>query len=168
MSGRRLGIGLLIAALVSLSIGVYGGNSDTITVNYEVQAINEIVISAASVTLTVSTATAGSQPDSATDNSTATYALTTNSTTADSKKITAAIDTAMPSGVTLYLTLAAPTGATSAGETEITNVAASVVTAIEAVAESGLVMTFKLSATVSAGVVASASKTLTLTLTDVS
>ena len=163
---RQLVVGLMVvAAMAGLSCVVFAANSDTITVNYEVQAINELAIDVASVTLTINAATAGSQPTDVTDSTTADYAITTNCGT-DAKKITAAIDTAMPTGVTLYVNLTAPTGATSSGETEVTNVAANVVTAIDGVAESALDITFKLSATVAAGVVASASKTLTLTLTD--
>lgn len=165
MLPRRTVLAVVVLVLVVSSLTVLGSNTDTITVNYEVQAINEIDISAASVTLTISAASAGSQPTDFTDNSTATYAITTNAAT-DGKKITAAIDTNMPTGVTLSVTLAAPTGGSSAGEVAMTSIAADVVTLIDAVAESGLAMTFKLSATVSAGVVASASKTLTLTLTD--
>jgi len=161
----RRTLGALIAVVLLVGPAVVAANSDTITVNYEVQAINELDISAASVTLTISTATAGSQPDDVTDNSTATYALTTNGGT-DAKKITAAIDTAMPADTHLYLTLAAPTGGTSAGEQEITDSAVDLVTAIDSVAESGLQMTFRLSALVTANIVAAASKTLTLTLTD--
>jgi len=163
---RRWIIGVyLLAGILSLSLSISAADSDTITVNYEVQAINELAISVASVTLTINSATAGSEPDDATDNSTATYALTTNAAT-DAKKITAAIDTNMPANVSLYLTLGAPTGGTSPGELLISATPADVVTAIEMVAESALSMTFRLSATVAAGVVTSASKTLTLTLTD--
>jgi 3-hydroxyisobutyrate dehydrogenase-like beta-hydroxyacid dehydrogenase len=52
------------------------------------------------------------------------------------------------------------------GDVTISSTPADVDTAIDAVAEANINMTFKLDATVSAGVVASASKTLTLTLTD--
>lgn len=156
---------VLIAVLLVASVGVFADNTDTITVNYEVQAINELEIDAASVTLTISTATAGSEPDDVSDATTADYALTTNGGT-DAKKITAAIDTAMPANTHLYLTLVPPTGASSPGEQEITTGAVDVVTGIDNVAESALDMTFRFSATVAAGIVAAASKTLTLILTD--
>ncbi|MGB2983334.1 MAG: hypothetical protein WBC63_05665 [Candidatus Bipolaricaulia bacterium] len=165
MNRSRIVGAYLLAGVLLLSLSLSAANLDTITVNYEVQAINELAISVAAVTLTIDSATAGSEPDDVTDNSTATYALTTNAAT-DAKKITAAIDTDMPSNVSLYLTLGAPTGGTSPGELLISATPADVVTAIETVAESTLSMTFRLSATVAAGVVASASKTLTLTLTD--
>jgi hypothetical protein len=138
-------------------------DNDTITVNYEVQAINELNIDGASVTLTVNAATAGAQPNQVTTSST--YDITTNCA-ADAKKLTAAINSDMPANVTLTLNLTAPTNGTSQGDVTISSTPADVVTAIDAVAEANINMTFKLDATVSAGVVASASKTLTLTLTD--
>jgi hypothetical protein len=146
-----------MAALSSMALAA---NSDTITVNYEVQAINELAITDAAVTLTVSAATAGSQPNAVTASTT--YDITTNET----KKITAVLDTAMPANTTLTLNAAAPTGGTSAGAVTLTNVAADVVTGISEVAEAGKSLTFGLSATVSAGVVAAASKTCTLTVTN--
>jgi hypothetical protein len=165
MNRRVLFVLIATAAAVGCVYLALATNSDTITVNYEVQAINELAIDATEVTLTINAATAGSQPDDDTDAATAKYAITTNAAT-DAKKITAAINTAMPSGVTLSVTLAAPTGATSSGVKSLSDTPENVVTAIEMVAESALVITFKLSATVSAGVVASAAKTLTLTLID--
>jgi hypothetical protein len=158
---------LLLAAMAGLSClfaaAAFAAASDTITVNYEVTAINEINIDDASVTLTVSTATAGSNPDQAND--TATYDITTNCA-ADAKKITAAINTDMPSGLTLRVNMTAPTGGTSAGAVALSSTAANAVTAIDAVAESNISMTFTLDATAAAGVVSSASKTCTLTIAD--
>ena len=66
----------------------------------------------------------------------------------------------------LKANLAAPTGGTSAGDVTLSNVAADVVTAITKRAETAKTITYTLSATVAAGVVASAQKTVTLTLTD--
>jgi hypothetical protein len=158
---------VLLALVASLSClfaaAAFAAASDTITVNYEVTAINEINIDDASVTLTVSTATAGSNPDQAND--TATYDITTNCA-ADAKKITAAINTDMPSGLTLRVNMTAPTGGTSAGAVALSSTAANAVTAIDAVAESNISMTFTLDATAAAGVVSSASKTCTLTIAD--
>jgi len=144
---------------------LFAASSDTITLNYEVQAINEINIDDASVTLTVNTAVAGSQPTQVSQATT--YDITTNCST-NGKKLTAAINTAMPAGLTLSLNVAAPTGGSSTGTTTITNVAADVVTGIDAVAESDIAMTFYLNATAGAGVIGAASKTLTLTLVDAS
>jgi hypothetical protein len=153
---------LFAAALCFGSAGaVMAGASDTITVNYEVQAINEISIADAAVTLTVSAATAGSAPTAATD--TSSYAITTNCGT-DAKKITAALNEAMPSGLTLKLTAGVPTGAASGGQLTLTASAQDAVTGIDAVNESGISLSFEMSATAAAGVVSSANKTLTLTI----
>ncbi len=152
---------LKTALLLVVFVGaIFAADNDALTVTYEVQAINELV-AGADVTLTISTATAGSDPDDATDAST--YDLTTNCG-ADAKKITAAIDTDMPAGLTLSLNAAAPTGGTSAGATTISSSAADVVTGVDAVSEGGIALNFTLSATAEAGVVASATKTLTLTI----
>jgi hypothetical protein len=163
---NRLGILLAGVLVFGLTVPGWAAESDTITVNFAVAAINELNIDDASVTLTVNTATAGSEPDQATDSST--YDITTNET---GKKITAGLDSAMPAGATLYLNCTAPTGGTSEGDVDISSAItgtsdADVVTGIDQVAEADITMTFKLSATVSSGVIASDSRTCTLTLTD--
>jgi hypothetical protein len=140
----------------------FAGNTATQSVTFEVQAIDEISASGDPGALTISTATAGSQPTDATDNST-TYAVTTNGT---GKKITGDVDAAMPPNVTLQVNLAAPTGGSSAGDVSLSTTAASLVTSVTGVAESGLGITYTLSATIAAGVVTSSSRTVTLTLTD--
>jgi len=129
------------------------------TVTYEVQAINELSVSGSPDAIIVNAATAGSQPDEA-SNALTSYAITTN----QSRKITGAIDTAMPSGVTLKIALAAPTGGTSSGDVTLSATAADLVTGISTLAESGKAITYKLSALTTAGVVASAVKTVTLTI----
>lgn len=159
---RILVAAILTVALAAVSGPALGSSSSTQTVTYEVQAINEISVSGNPAPLIVSAATAGSQPNSVTD-ATTTYAVTTNES---NKKITGAIDTAMPSGVTLTVNLAAPTGANSAGAVTLTALAADLVTGISTLAESGLTITYTLSATVTAGVVASANKTVTFTIID--
>ncbi len=163
---KRLIVNLLAVAFVlGVSAVVLAAASDTITVNYEVQAINEINIDDADVTLTVSAATAGAQPTQASDS--ATYDITTNCA-ADAKKLTAKIDTAMAAGLTLQIDVTAPTDGTSPGATTMTATAADVVTAIDPVAQAGIAIGFTLDATVAAGVVGADTKTLTLTLTDTS
>ncbi len=152
-----VGIVLLVASQIANA-----GNTATQTVTFEVQAINEISVSGNPGNLIVSTATAGSEPDVATDNSTS-YSITTNES---SKKITGSISAAMPANTTLQINLTAPTGGSSAGDVTLTTTAADLVTGIATVAESGLTITYKFSATVSAGVVTSDSRTVTLTLTD--
>jgi len=156
---RRLLVLTLAGGLLVLPSLAFAGSSATQTVTYQVQAINEVSASGNPAALVVSAAMAGSQPGEVTNTAT-TYAITTNET----KKITAAIDTAMPANVTLKINLTAPTGGSSAGDVTLTAVAADVVTGVSQVAESGKTITYKLSATVAAGVVASATKTVTLTI----
>ncbi len=154
---------LSVGLLALLTPAGMAANSDTCTVNYEVQAINEVNIDGASVTLTVNTAVAGAEPTQASDSTT--YDITTNCA-ANAKKLTGAINTAMPAGLTLQADVTAPTGGLSSGATTLTAVAADLVTAIDGVAEADLNLAFTLDATVAAGVLAAASKTFTLTLTD--
>jgi hypothetical protein len=142
--------------------GTAAAQTATQTVTYEVQAVNQISVSGNPSALVVSTASAGSAPTSATNSST-TWAITTNES---NKKVTAAINTAMPSGVTLSASLAAPTGATSAGSVALTTTAADLVTGITKLNSSGLTITYTLSATSAAGVVSSSTKTVTFTLVD--
>lgn len=154
---------LALAAL--LGSGAWAASSDTCTINYEVQAINELNIVAGSVTLTVSTATAGAQPDQA--SASTTYEITNNTGAAGATptdKITGAINTDMPASTTLKVTAGATTAGTSAGAVTLSSVAADLVTGVANVAQTALSLGFTLDATVSAGVVGSASKTFTMTI----
>lgn len=159
-----LKISVLAAAMGLVSSGAFAGDSATQDVGYGVSAINEIAIDSDlsdTISLTVATATAGSQPDAVTQSSD--YDITTNGT---DKKISAAINTAMPDDVTLSLTATAPTGGTSAGKLGLTATAQDVVSGITKVAETGIALQYELSALVTAGTVESASKTVTLTIID--
>lgn len=151
-----------VAAAVALSVVAVGAaeaQTATGTVSYEVQAIDEISVTGTHV-LVVNTATAGSQPTPA--SSTGSWAVTSNQT---NMKVTAQLSAAMPTGVTLTTNLTAPTGGTSAGAVALTTLAQNVVTGIGAVAESGLGLTYGLSATVAAGKVPATNVTVTYTLT---
>ena len=132
----------------------------TQTVSFQVDAINQIAFSG-SPSLVINTATAGSNP-TATNNSTATWAVTTNQTGA---KITASIGSNMPAGLTLTVDLAAPAGATSAGAQSLSTTAVDLVTTITRLAQSSLGVTYTLTATAAAGVVSSTSRTVTYTIT---
>jgi len=129
------------------------------TVTFEVQAINEIAVSGDPAPLVINTATAGQQPTSVSDNGT-TYSITTNET---GKSIHAVLDQDMPQGLTLTIDLAAPAGASSSQAT-LSTTAQTVVTGISPVAQSGLTITYTLSADVTAGTVAQTSRIVTLTI----
>jgi hypothetical protein len=155
---------LIVTAVAGLSLlaavtSVRADSTANQTVTYEVDAISSITVSGNPGALIITAAPSGSAPTSVQD-ATTSYAYTSNQT----RKITAQIDTAMPSGLTLTVALAAPTGGTSAGDVTLGTSASDVVTGIPAVNESGKTITYKLSATAAAGVVASASKTVTLTV----
>jgi hypothetical protein len=163
---KHIGIRQLVGiaasvALVVIAAPLFAGSSTTQTITFSVNAINEIAVSGNPGALTVSTATPGSVPDTATDSST-TYDITTNQS---GQKITAAIDSGMPAGVTLKVQLTAPAGATSAGLVTLGASAADVVTGISTLNQSGLGITYKLSATPAAGSMASDTRTVTLTIT---
>jgi len=97
---------LTAALALTLIPSAFAANTATQTVTYAVSAINEISVSGNPAAMTVNAATPGSAPTTVTDSST-TWAVTTNEST---KKITAAINTDMPTGLTLTANLTAPTG----------------------------------------------------------
>jgi hypothetical protein len=131
----------------------------TQTVTYSVSAISEIEVSGDPGALAVTSASGGTFTD-ATDAST-TYNVSTNTTGA---KITAAINTAMPAGLTLKVNLTAPTGGTSAGAITLGTTDVDAVTGITQVSESGKTIAYTLSAAPTAGAVSSATKTVTFTI----
>jgi hypothetical protein len=145
------------AALLVLAAGSAKAQA-TQDVSFEVQAVNELAFTG-SPTLVINAATAGSAPTSATAN--ASYAITTNET---NRKITAQVDSDLPTGVTLSVTLAAPAGGTSAGAVTLGTTAQDVVTGISTVNASGLNVGYTLSATTAAGVVAADTRTVTYTI----
>ena len=150
---------VLLAALV-VAAPAAQAQSATQTVTYAVNAINQIAF-IGTPSLTITTATAGSAPTSATDAS-ATWAVTTNQTGA---KISASIATAMPTGLTLNSSLVAPTGGTSAGLQALSTTSVDLVTGITKLAQGSLGVSYKLDATAAAGVVTSATRVVTYTIT---
>lgn len=125
-----------------------------------VQAKAQLFASGSPAQMTVTAATAGSAPTAVT-NATTTYFLTSSPTTGHFA-ITAHLNTAMPAGVTLKVALAASKG-TSLGAVALTTTAQNVVTTITNSMLSQSI-TYTLSATAAAGVVAVQSKTVTFTL----
>lgn len=152
------------SSMLTLSALVLAGSASTAfaqtatqDVAFEVQAVNQLSVSG-SPSLVISTATAGSAPTAAT--ASGSYSITTNET---GKKITAQINTAMPSGVTLSVDPAAPSGGTKA-VVVLSTTAQDAVTGISTVNASGLALNYTLSATTAAGVVAADTRTITYTL----
>jgi hypothetical protein len=153
--GRMITIVALATAAQSAA-----AQTATQTVTFQVDAINQIAF-AGSPSLVIATATAGSPPNSAV-NATATWAVTTNQSSA---KVTGSIASAMPAGLTLSANLSAPAGGTSIGLQALGTVAVDLVTGITQVAQGALGVTYQLDATVGAGVVASTTRTVTYTIT---
>src|SRR5437762_3279213 len=141
---------LAVLALVAGVSNIASAQTATQNVTIQVNAINVVSVSG-TPSLAITTATAGSPPTTVIDASSS-WNVTTNQTGA---KITASINSAMPAGLTLSSNLSAPAGATSAGLTALSTVAADVVTGITKVAQAALGLTYHLDATVVAGVVAS-------------
>ena len=154
----------LLAPMLALATAVAStlasAQTATQTVTFAVNAINQISATG-SPSLTITTAVAGSAPTDATDASSS-WAVTTNQTGA---KITGSIPAAMGTGLTLSVNLVAPGSATSAGVTPLGTVAVDLVTGITKVAQSGMTATYHLSATPAAGVVSSATRVVTYTIT---
>ncbi len=155
-------IGRSTFALLAVLVAAPAAQAQTATqtVTFAVNAINQIAFVGAP-SLTITTAVAGSAPTSVTD-ATASWAVTTNQTGA---KITASIPTAMPAGLTLSSSLAAPALATSAGFLALGTVAVDLVTGITRLAQGSLGVSYRLDATAAAGVIASATKVVTYTIT---
>ena len=148
--GKHIKAWSLILMIVMLTLGscciAQANNVATQTVTFFIADINELS-NLAPVTLTINTATAGAMPDPATDSST-TYSITAKGKT---KKITARIDTAMPTGLTLKVKLEAPTtgtgqtGATSLGDVTLSTTAKDVVRDIKNVKNESVGITYTLS-----------------------
>jgi hypothetical protein len=156
-NARRTAVAI---ALVAFAAASAEAQTATQTVTFQVNAVNQIAFTGAP-SLTITTAVAGSAPTSVTDAS-ASWAVTTNQSTA---KITASIPAAMPTGLTLSSSLTAPAGATSAGYLALSATAVDLVTGITKLAQGSLGVSYKLDATAAAGVVASATKVVTYTIT---
>ena len=151
---------LVSFALLPLAASALLAQTASHVLTFQVSAINQVSVSG-TPSLTINAAVAGSAPTTVTATG-STYSVTTNQSGA---KITAAIDAAMPTGVTLSTTLAAPSGGTSAGIKSLSATATDVVTGITKLNAAGLAITYQLDATAAAGVVASATRTVTYTIT---
>ncbi len=155
---------LTILALAFLCCGLATtaiAQSATQDVTIVIADINEISVSC-NLTLTINSATAGSNPTDATDNTTS-YSITTNGTL---KKITGQLDAAYAVGISLKVNLSAPTGGTSQGQKTLTTLAQDLVTGISGLAESAIQIAYTASATAAVppnG--AGETKTVTFTIT---
>ena len=132
----------LASSLVLIGAAQLAAQTAMQRVTFQVIAVNRLSVSGDPTTLVVSSAAAGSAPAPVTAAG-GTYAITTNGR---SQKISAALDAAMPTGLTLEVTLTAPPGAASSGPVALGTAGVDVVTGITPVAASALPITYRLSA----------------------
>lgn len=151
----------VLGAVALLAPAEADAQTATQVVRFEVTAINQIGVTGSPAPLAITSATAGSSLTSVTSTG-SNLAVTTNES---NKKITAAIDQPMPSGVTLEVTLVAPTGASSANYVPLSTAGADLVTGISATNAVSLPLTYRLSATPQASI---GTQTRTITYTIVS
>lgn len=119
----RLAICVVFAA--ALASAAVAGTTASHTVTVQVSAINELALTGGNITLTISTATAGQQPNDAT-NTACHLNWTTNETP---RKITVATSLASPV-FTLRVLAQSVSGGTAAPQVTLTNTAADFVTGI--------------------------------------
>ncbi|MFH1453883.1 MAG: hypothetical protein ABIH00_07880 [Armatimonadota bacterium] len=148
---------LLIAlvAIVFLAGAAFAGSTDTQTIYYEIDAINEISFDT-NITMTVNAATAGSQPAEVSVCSLE-YNITTNET---GKKLTGQLNANMPGNTTLKVNV-------DGGEVALSTTANNLYTNISTMVTAGdWYYSFSFRATVAAGLPPDGSRVVTYTLTD--
>jgi len=123
---RFLVLAFAAGLLVFGAGAVMAGSTSSHTVTVTVSAINEVAVVGGNLTLTINTATAGQNPDDATDNTTCDLNWTTNEA---SKKITVQTDLAVQK-FTLKVVAQNVTGGTAAAQVTLTNSATDFVTGI--------------------------------------
>jgi len=157
-----LRVRVLVTMVATLLVFGREGLAQTATqvVRFQVNAINQVAVSGSPAPLVINSATAGGAPTSVTGTGT-TYAVTTNET---NQKIAASIDQALPSGITLEVSLVAPSGASSAGAVPLSTSGADVVTGISISSASSLPITYRLSATPAVQMSAPATRVVTFTI----
>lgn len=124
------------------------------------EARAQVSVSGSPATMTVSAAAAGSAP-TAVSNALTKYSVS-KPTAPHSYTITAQLNSAMPAFVTLTMTMASAGNGSSAGAITLSTSAQNMITGITAKV-SNAIITYQLSATAAAGVVALQNRIVTLT-----
>ena len=151
-------LALMMAASTGMAVAA---DNDSHAVTVTVSAINEVAITGGAVSLTINSATAGSEPDAVSDTATADLAWTTNET---SKKITVETDLGSPS-FSLSVTAGSVSGGTTAGAVVVSSTPADFVTGI-ATTTGGCDLEYSASSTAADGT-GSDAHTITYTMTAV-
>jgi hypothetical protein len=153
----------MLLAISILIIGLIGfcsaADNDNHQVTVTVSAINELALTGGNITLTINTATAGSEPTDDTD-ATCTLAWTTNEA---SKKVTVVSSLAAPT-YTLKVEATGVTGGTAAAQLTLTNAAQDFVTAV-ATTTGGCTLSYTAQATAAQGTGSDVHTTVTYTVT---
>lgn len=149
----------LLASAVLVVPCIADAQTATQVVTFQVTAIRQIAVVSAPTPMVITSAVAGSSSLSIAGDG-GSYAVTTNEA---NQKITASLDAPMPSGVSLEVTLAPPSGAQTAGAVPLSAAAADVVTGITPVSQSGLPISYRLSTTPSVQLPAT-TRTVTFTI----
>jgi hypothetical protein len=150
VSTIRSRIGCACWAALFVAIAANGAAAQTLTISGPVSA-----------PLRITTATAGSAPTPRSDNTT-TY--TVKAKNAQPRKITAAINSAMPAGTTLQLGLTAVTGSVGVAPVTLSTTAQTVLTNITTTVNRTGAITYTFTATSAAGVITSSTRIVTFTL----
>ncbi len=125
MAGSRFLNAIIMCSVLLIAGASYAADNDNHQVTVTVSVINELAVAGGNITLTINSATPGSDPNDATD-ATTSLDWTTNDT---GKKITAATNNAAAT-FTLKVNATAVTGGTSAGEITLSTTDADYVTGI--------------------------------------
>jgi len=121
MKNRKwLATAIMCALTLGLTIAAMGGTTDNHGVTVTVGAINELAVLGGNITITIDTATAGSDPNSEADSDTCDLAWTTNES---SKKITVASTLSLAAQkFTLKAVAQSVSGGTAASEVTLSDV----------------------------------------------
>lgn len=151
---------VLVALGVSFSLLADSSDAVNQEVSLGIPVFKFIKISGDPRDLVLKMGAPGSNPDPVSDNSTS-YAITVNE---NNLAIFASLDENMPTGTELALELKAPTGAVSQGFKKLSTSPVVVVDDVDAVSESGMRITYKLSANAQAEASSGFSRTVTITI----
>lgn len=146
--------GLILAAAHAAS-----AQRATQTVTFRVEAVEQIAIQG-TPSLDITSAVAGQMPASVTASG-STWSVTTNQS---GTKVTAALESDMPAGLTLSVQLGAPAGATSTGLKALGTTPVDVVTDVSKITATGLPVSYQLEAIPKAGVVTAGARVVVFTI----
>lgn len=150
----------VLCVLCSYAGSMQAATTATVQFVYTLTPIDTMTVSGNPAPMIINTASAGSLPTSCSD-CTTTFAVTTNGC---SRSISGQLAYEMPTGMTLYVALTAPTGATSLGNVAMTTAPQNLVTSIANLAQGSLGIMYTLMADARAAPVVNAPNTLTLTV----